>query len=271
MSNYEPKKQHLREVLLHYFFLKKSAAETHRILMEVYRDHAPADQTCRWWFARFKSGDFGTEDKERPGQPKKFEDEDLEELLDEDPCQTQKELAMGLNVDRATVSRRLRAMGKIRKLGKWVPHQLSENQLRARIEACRKHLKELKKHSFLCRIVTGDEKWIYYDNPKRKAAYVDPSQPGPSQPKRDIHCQKVMLCIWWDQKGVVYYKLLNPNETVTGDRYRRQLGDLARELNKKRPLIASKQYKVMFHDDNAKPHRAEIVKKKGKRPRLGSA
>ncbi|GFW95806.1 uncharacterized protein TNCV_5023411 [Trichonephila clavipes] len=29
--------------------------------------------------------------------------------------------------------------------------------------------------------------------------------------------------IWWDQLGVVYYDLLKPTETITGDRYRTQL------------------------------------------------
>ncbi|GFV19447.1 uncharacterized protein TNCV_3663801 [Trichonephila clavipes] len=28
--------------------------------------------------------------------------------------------------------------------------------------------------------------------------------------------------IWWDQLGVVYYELLKPTETITGDRYRTQ-------------------------------------------------
>ncbi|UYV75356.1 hypothetical protein LAZ67_12003601 [Cordylochernes scorpioides] len=26
-----------------------------------------------------------------------------------------------------------------------------------------------------------------------------------------------MLCIWWDQLGVVYYELLQPNERITGE------------------------------------------------------
>ena len=25
-----------------------------------------------------------------------------------------------------------------------------------------------------------------------------------------------MLCIWWDQQGVIYYELLTPGETITG-------------------------------------------------------
>lgn len=255
-------KAFFRGALLLLFDFKKTAAEAHRMLSETYGEQAPSERSCREWFQRFKSGDFGLEDKERPGQPKKFEDAELQALLDENSCRTQKELALELGVHETTIGKRLHAMGKIRKLGKWVPHQLNEQQLQARIETCKKHLVEHKKHSFLSRIVTGDEKWVYYDNPKRKASYVDPGQPSTSQSKRDIHCQKLMLCIWWDQKGVVYYELLNPNETVTADRYRRQLGNLARALNEKRTRIASKRDKVVFHDDNARPHRANIVKEK---------
>ena len=93
MSNFVPEKLFLRGVLLHYFNMKKTAAESHRILVEVYGEHALAERTCQKWFARFKSGDFALEDEARPGQPKKFEDEELEALLDEDCCQTQEELA----------------------------------------------------------------------------------------------------------------------------------------------------------------------------------
>ncbi|KAG5322485.1 MOS1T transposase, partial [Pseudoatta argentina] len=39
--------------------------------------------TCRDWFRRFKNNDFQLEDKERSGAPKKFQDKELEQLLDE--------------------------------------------------------------------------------------------------------------------------------------------------------------------------------------------
>lgn len=40
---------------------------------------------CQRWFACLKSGEFDIEDKERPGQVKKFQDDELEALLDQDP------------------------------------------------------------------------------------------------------------------------------------------------------------------------------------------
>ena len=41
-------------------------------------------------------GDFDLSDQERLGQPPKFEDGELQELLDKDSTQTQKELAAQL-------------------------------------------------------------------------------------------------------------------------------------------------------------------------------
>ena len=91
-------------------------------------------------------------------------------------------------------------------------------------------LKRHKKKSFLHRIVTGDEKWILHDNPKRKKSYVKLGQAAKSTAKPNIHGAKVMLCIWWDQKGVLYYELLTPGETINGERYRTQLISLKRAI-----------------------------------------
>jgi len=96
--------------------LEKKCGEAHQMLVEVYGDTAPTDKSCREWFRRFKDKDFSVEDKPRSGQPKKFEDKELEALL-EDQNQTQEELAESLGVIQQAVSVRLRAMGMIQKQG----------------------------------------------------------------------------------------------------------------------------------------------------------
>ena len=102
-------------------------------------------------------------------------------------------------------------------------------------------LEHHKKKSFLHRIVTGDEKWIHYDKPMREKSYVKPGQPAKSTPKPNIHGAKVILCIWWDQKGVLYYELIKPGETINEERYRTQLIRLKRAIAKKRPEHATRQ------------------------------
>ena len=79
------------------------------------------------------------------------------------------------------------------------------------------------------------ENWIHYSNPKRRKSRGLPGHAytSPSRPNNDI--PKVMLCIWWDQVGVIYYEQWKPNETITGERYRTQLIRLSRALREKRP------------------------------------
>ncbi|GFT13056.1 mariner Mos1 transposase [Trichonephila clavipes] len=70
-------------------------------------------------------------------------------LLDDDPTQTQQQLAKALNVSQETISRRLRATGKINKLGKWVPHDLNERQMENRKVTCELLLQSHERKSFL--------------------------------------------------------------------------------------------------------------------------
>lgn len=51
----------------------------------------------------FKSGDFDLTDNDRPGAAKKFGDEELQTLLDEDPTQSPQQLAQTLNVTRGGI------------------------------------------------------------------------------------------------------------------------------------------------------------------------
>ena len=56
----------------------------------------------------------------------KFEDVELQPLLDEYDSQTQKQLTEQLGVSQHTVSNRSREMGKIQKTGRSVPHELND-------------------------------------------------------------------------------------------------------------------------------------------------
>ncbi|GFQ83541.1 histone-lysine N-methyltransferase SETMAR [Trichonephila clavata] len=97
MLNLTLKKEHLRRALLFLFNPKKHAVESHRLSVETYGGHAPSIRTCETWFRQFKRGDFNLKDSERSGGPQSCENEQLRELLDDNPIQTQQQLA-ALNV-----------------------------------------------------------------------------------------------------------------------------------------------------------------------------
>ena len=66
--------------------------------MKVYGEHALSETTFRDWFRCFKSGDFDLSNKDRGKPPKKFEEAELQALLNEDSTQTLKQFAKALGV-----------------------------------------------------------------------------------------------------------------------------------------------------------------------------
>ena len=93
---------------------------------------------------------------------------ELEALLDEDSCQTQKELALTLGATQQAISHRLKSLGMIQKQGNWVSYELKPRNVERRFSICEMLLVRHKRKGFLHRIVNGDEKWIHYDNPKKR-------------------------------------------------------------------------------------------------------
>ena len=79
-----------------------------------------------------------------------------------------------------------------------------------------------------------------------------------------------MLCVWWDQKDVVYRDLLKHGETVNTDRYQQQMINLNYALIEKRPEWARRHGKVILLYDNAPAHKAKPVQNTIKAPWLGS-
>ena len=75
-----------------------------------------------------------------------------------------------------------------------------------------------------------------------------------------MHGKKLLLCIWWDEHGILYYELLPSGLTVTAERYVQQLYRLNQALQEKRPAYASKRRKVILLHDNARPHVAHKFK-----------
>ena len=116
--------------------MKKTVAESHRMLVEAYGEHALGKSQCFEWFKKFRSGNFDARNEERGRPPKKFRDSELQASLDEDDAQTQRQLADQLNVTREAVSMRSKTMGKIQKVGKWVPHEPNERQQENRKTTC---------------------------------------------------------------------------------------------------------------------------------------
>jgi len=212
---------------------------------------------------KIRSGNFDVEDASRSGRPVSKADEDtIKALIDANRRITTREIAERLNLSNSTVRDHLKRLGLISKLDIWVPHVLTERNLCRRVDVCDLLLKRQENDPFLKRIITGDEKWVVYNNVKRKRSWSKKDEPAQSTSKADIHQKKVMLSVWWDFKGIVFFfELLPDNTTINSEVYCHQLDKLNDSLKQKRLELINRKG-VVFHQDNARPHTSLVTRQK---------
>ena len=68
-----------------------------------------------------------------------------------------------------------------------------------------------------------------------------------------------MLSVWWDFKGIIYFKMLPRNQTINSNVYCRQLMKLDNDIKEKRPVVANCKG-VIFHQDNGRPHTCLVTR-----------
>jgi len=226
----------------------------------MYGEEALKERQCRNWFHKFCSGDFSLKEQ-RTGRPMKADDEQIKAIIELDRHVTEREIGEKLKIPKSTIHDHIKRLGLVKKLDIWVPHKLKEIHLTKRINACDVHLKRNEFDPFLKQIITGDEKWIVYNNVNRKRSWSKHDEPPQTTSKADIHQKKILLSIWWDWKGVVFFELLPRNQTINTEVYCRQLDKLNAAIIEKRPELVNRR-SVVFHQDNARPHTSLVTRQK---------
>ena len=101
------------------------------------------------------------------------------------------------------------------------------------ISTCSSLLKCNKNVPFLKQILIGGEKWILCNNVEWNSFGDNQNEWSPIITKASLHPEKVMLYIWWDWKGVLYFELLLENQKINSNKCCSQLGQLKATLTEK--------------------------------------
>lgn len=240
------------------FFEWKNKTSTKDIaekLNNVLREDEIQLRTIQNWCKKFASNDFTLQDKQRSGRPKEIEDNQILECLKQNRSITAQEIAKELNVTDTAIRKRLKILGFTCKLDKWVPHQLSEQNKLKRVEICTRLLERNRNDPFLDRIITCDEKWVYFDNITRRKSWSLKGDPPQSIAKRGLTHHKVLLCIWWNLRGIVYQEFLKSGKTINSNIYCNMLKKVDANLKESQSSLINRKG-VIFHQDNAKPHKS---------------
>lgn len=257
----EPSLHTIRSCLLYEFKLHHSATQAAGNIRAAFGVDSVTDRTAQLWFQRFRSGDESLEDRPRSGRPSVVNEDALRAMMEADPRQTCSELASQLGCEESTIRIHLHAIGKVRKLEKWVPSTLTQENKTQRLVICSSLISRHNTDPFLDRILTCDEKWVLYNNIRRSYQWLSPGEPPRQVPKPELHPKKVLLCVWWTAAGIIHYEILESGETITAAVYCSQLERVQKQLTKKQPALINRKGVVLLQD-NARPHTAKVTRQK---------
>ena len=86
----------------------------------------------------------------------------LLEAVENNPSSSTRKLSGQLGLSKSIICRHLYLQGKVVRRCQEIPHELTEKKAQRRLDICKDLLKNPFDCRFIKRIVTGDEKWIYF-------------------------------------------------------------------------------------------------------------
>ncbi|XP_015189019.1 PREDICTED: histone-lysine N-methyltransferase SETMAR-like [Polistes dominula] len=221
----------------------KNATQAAKRICDVYGHDAVSVRVAQSWFKRFQSGNVDVKDAPRSGRPITEKVDEILEKVEQDRHISSHDIGKELNIDHKTVLNHLEKAGYKKKLDVWVPYNLTVKNLMDRIFICESLLKRNEIEPFLKRLITGDEKWITLQQSESSKTVI----------KSEFASSKVMLCVWWDWKGIVYYELLSPGQMIDSNLYCQQLDKVHQAIEIKRPELINSEG-IVFHHDNARSY-----------------
>ena len=102
---------------------------------------------------------------------------------------------------------------------------------------------------FLDWIVPCNEKWIFYNNQRQPAQWLDQEEAPKNFPKPNLHPKKVMVSVWWSDSALIHSNFLNPSETITSEKYAQQINEMHWKLKCLQLASVNKRGSVLLHDN----------------------
>jgi len=145
---------------------------------------------------------------------------------------------------------------------KFVPRILTADQKQQRVYFCTE-LRQLASddETFLSRVITGDESWLYGYDPETKqqsSQWKSPTSPRPKKTRQVKNNVKSMIITFFDVKGNVHKDFVPTDQTVNSGFYCDILRRLRENVRRRHSKLWREQTWLLHHD-NAPSHTAVLT------------
>lgn len=256
----EISREGFRWIIFHNFRRGLSQQECVDELSSLYGDKAPSKTTVYRWYSEVNRGRSSVADEFREGRPKSVvvpqNIDAVRELIMQDRHVTYCEIEASLHISSTSIHSILHEHLVVKKIcSRWIPHNLSIAQKKARVKWCKEMMKKFNRGASkdVYKIVTGDESWIYAYEPETKqqsTVWVFQDELNPTKVVRGRSTAKQMVACFFGRMGHVATVPLEQRKTVNSEWYTTIcLPEVFGEIRKTNP-----RRRIILHHDNASSH-----------------
>jgi len=123
-------------IFLFKFKLGDTVAHIAVELCETFEPSCVSVKTVERWLKKFRWDDFNLEDAHIAGRPIEIDQNLINSELEDNPAFSSVMLAEKLGFSDHAIKNQFHAMGRVYKLGKWIPHALTFPQKKLRMTMC---------------------------------------------------------------------------------------------------------------------------------------
>ena len=165
-------KKQIQVIFLFKFKTGRKAGETSSNINNTFSPGTANKSAVHSWFKKFYKGDERLEVEEHSGQPAEV-DNQLRAIIKADPLIATWEVSEDLSINHTMAIWHLKQIGKLKRLHKWVPHELTVNKISHHCEVSSSFILRNSNEQSLDGIAMCDEKWILYDSWRQPAQRLD--------------------------------------------------------------------------------------------------
>ena len=122
--------------------------------------------------------------------------------MEENPQTNTRRLSEELGASKDTIHREIKTFGKSYRNCGSLPHELKTQQAQRGVDICRHLISNPMDDRFIRRIVTCDEKWVYYCSPDALKQWLGPHQRAKAIVKKSINVLCLVEFLKCDSLGV---------------------------------------------------------------------
>ena len=142
----------------------------------------------------------------------------------------------------------LKQIGKVKKLDKWVPHELTTNKKMPFWSVVFSYSTHTKKtnHFFVGLWCVTKSGFYTTTGNDQLSGWTDKLQ-STSQ-SQNCTKKKVIVTVWWSAAHLIHYNFLKPSKTITFEKYVQQINGMHQKLQHLQPALVNRKGPTFLHN-----------------------